>query len=247
MKLKTLFGLSILVSTLFWQIANADTVRLTSLDWPPYTGDYLPEQGASVAVARAAFAAVGHELKVDFFPWKRAVGYGKENPDYDGYFPEYYAKSLEEDFVLSEPMGHGPLGFAQLNGKEIKWNTLADLNNYKIGIVSGYVNTAEFDNMVASGQIQTDAANSDLKNLQKLLGGRIQAAVIDANVMSFLLNTTPELKDQASKISFNDKNLENKALFICFKKNERGRQLAIDFNKGLTMIDVESIMQSYLK
>ena len=92
---------------------QAETVKLTSLDWPPYTSESIAMQGASVAVAKAAFEAVGIDLQVDFFPWKRAVAYGKDNPEYDGYFPEYYAESLKQDFILSVPMGNGPLGFAQ--------------------------------------------------------------------------------------------------------------------------------------
>ncbi|MGL5485555.1 MAG: ABC transporter, partial [Shewanella sp.] len=48
------------------QSAQADTVKLTSLLWPPYAGYQLVQEGASVAVARAAFAQMDQQLIVDF-------------------------------------------------------------------------------------------------------------------------------------------------------------------------------------
>ena len=44
---------------------------LTSLLGPPYSGQQLAEQGASIAVARAALKVMGHQLEVDFYPWSR--------------------------------------------------------------------------------------------------------------------------------------------------------------------------------
>lgn len=223
----------------------AEPVKLTSLDWPPYTGAELPDQGASVAVAKAAFAAVGYELTVEFFPRKRAVNLAKDDPGYDGYFPEYYAEELKQDFLLSEPMGSGPLGFAELSIHPIQWSALPDLANYKIGVVSGYVNTAEFDEMVAKGTLKTSAASDDVKNLQKVLGKRIDAAVVDKNVLAHLLNTVPELASAKGKIQFNRTMLEDKQLYVCFKKGPRGEKLAKALNEGITKIDVKAIMAQY--
>jgi len=222
------------------------TVKLTSLEWPPYTGTALTEKGATVAVAKAAFAAEGYELIVEFFPWKRTVHLAKNSPDYDGYFPEYYAKELEDEFILSDAMGSGPLGFAERKADPVTWDNLNDLKNYKFGVVNGYVNTEEFDSMVASGELKADGANDDERNLLKLASGRIDLVLIDKNVMDFLLSTEPKLEPIASKIQFNQRILEDKKLFICFKKSERGKQLAEIFNAGLKKVDVNAIMQRLL-
>lgn len=227
-------------------VGYAEQVKLTSLEWPPYTSDSLKEQGASVAVAKAAFKAVGHELVVEFYPWKRAVYLAKEDKAYDGYFPEYYSEELKKDFILSEPMGSGPLGFAELKSNPVEWNSLNDLKKYRIGVVSGYVNTAEFDSMVAKGQLKVSAASDDVKNLLKLASGRADLAVVDQNVMGFLLSSEASLKSAASKIQFNSRLLEDKQLYICFKKGQRGQKMAQAFKEGLGKIDVKAIMKSHL-
>ncbi|MDE1460583.1 substrate-binding periplasmic protein [Spartinivicinus poritis] len=225
--------------------AVAEKVYLTSLDWPPYTGKKLTQQGASVAVAKAVFKAAGYDLIVEFFPWKRAVDLAKDDPKYAGYFPEYFAAELEQDFIFSEPMGSGPLGFAELKSAAVAWQTLHDLKEVKIGTVSGYVNTAEFDQMAAKGELRVDAAGSDTTNLLKLNGGRISLAVIDKNVMHYLLSTEKKLVKAKNNIQFNNKMLEDKKLYICFKKNDKGKMLVNAFNKALTEVDVQKIMNKY--
>ena len=107
-------------------LAESRSVKLTSLEWPPYTGQDLPEQGASIIIAKAAFMAMGYHLTVDFYPWQRAVYKAKEGKDYIGYFPEYYAESIESEFIFSEPMGTSPLGFAE----KVTLGFLLDLHSH---------------------------------------------------------------------------------------------------------------------
>lgn len=166
--------------------AYADTFQLNSLDWPPYTGAKLPEQGTSAKAVKEAFGKGGHKVSVKILPWQRAVDTAKSDPSIVGYFPEYYDASL--DCVFSDPIGTGPLGFAQNSSKPISWQNLDDLKGLRIGVVAGYVNTAEFDERASKGQLNADATQSDEQNLIKLANGRLDLAVIDRNVMDYLLN-----------------------------------------------------------
>jgi polar amino acid transport system substrate-binding protein len=71
-------------------------VQLTSLDWPPYSSKSLSEQGASVAVAKAAFKAMGYELQVSFYPWSRAIALAKDSSSqYAGYFRSIFLTSWQ--------------------------------------------------------------------------------------------------------------------------------------------------------
>ncbi|PHV12533.1 substrate-binding periplasmic protein [Chitinimonas sp. BJB300] len=238
---------AILGSTLI-NAASADskTITLASLEWPPYTGTKLPEQGASVAVAKAAFKAMGYELKVEFYPWSRAVQLGKSSPTHAGYFPEYDSADVRKDFHLSEPMGTGPLGLAQRVDAPFTWNSIADLSSKKVGVVQDYVNTTEFDARVAAKQQKVDVAIDDGKNLLKLGGGRLDLAVVDSNVFNYLMKTDAALKSYVGKLSMNAKILEDKKLFICFKKDAEGQRAAKIFNEGLKKIDVNALMKKQL-
>lgn len=228
--------------------ADDKLVRLTSLDWPPYSGQALQDQGASIAIAKAAFAAMGHRLEVSIYPWNRSVALAsEENSIYAGYFPEYHAQDIAEDFIFSDPIGSGPLGFAELKSNPVQWQVLSDLNDYRIGTVQGYVNTADFDEMAKNKELITYSAISDVNNLKKLTAGRLDLVVIDRFVMEYLLVSDNQLSKKAHLIQFNQRLLEDKKLYICFKKNEQGKALAKVFNQGLKTIDIDSFMHSYLQ
>lgn len=236
-----------LVVTLFLVLSapsRADTLYLTSLEWPPYSGASLPSQGASVAVAKAAFEAMGHELVVEFYPWSRAVALATNNDKYAGYFPEYYYDS--DEFLFSEPMGQGPLGFVEAVDNPIEWGSLDDLTQYQIGVVQDYVNTEELDQMIASGEITASAVTSDTQNVLKVAGGRIDLAVIDSNVLDYLLENDPRVKDVGGKVRMNDQLLVEKNLHIAFKNNDDGERWLGIFNEGLTKINVDDIMAEYM-
>lgn len=237
--------LTLLISA--WSFAEPDKeVRLTTLQWPPYSGQQLAEQGASVAVAKAAFAAMGYQLHVDFFPWSRAVAQAKRDEAYVGYFPEYYSDEIAADFIYSHPIGSGPLGFAEQKDATVSWSTLHDLRAFRIGVVQDYVNTEDFDNLAKAGILQTEAVINDKSNLLKVISGRIDLAVIDRNVMDYLLKTDPALSAKTHKAHFNQRLLADKKLFICFKKTPAGQRMAEIFNQGLKQIDVDAIMAQHL-
>ena len=87
-------ALRVLALVLASSAANADTVLIATTDWPPYTTPARPDQGASSAVLRAAFQAVGHEVRFEFLPWARAVHEGTQGTRAAGYFPAYDPKFI---------------------------------------------------------------------------------------------------------------------------------------------------------
>ena len=223
-------------------------IKLTSLDWPPYTGPTLADKGATAAVVKAAFEAAGYSVQIDFFPWERAVAMAKDpGSGYAGYFPEYYSADVGKDFLFSEPVGTGPLGLAQNKEAPISWNTLDDLAKLKVGVVQGYVNTDQFDANVAAKKQNVEAVVSDAQNLNKVAAKRIPVAIIDQNVMTYLLNNDRSLAAAKSKLEFNGKVLEDKKLYICFRKGPQGEEYAKALAEGLKKIDVAAIVKAHLK
>jgi polar amino acid transport system substrate-binding protein len=233
--------------------AGERVVRLVSLDWQPYSGAALPEQGAAAAVVKAAFQAEGYTVDIDFYPWARAMHLVENADEYDGIFPVYHSAARARWLNCGSSLGSSPLGFAERRAAPVAWSTLADLGQYKIGVVRDYVNTEAFDSMVAAGRIDADVAGSDVQNLQKLAHGRIDLAVIDRNVLERLLKS-PTLRSLlggdaqgSTALQFNRRVLENKELYICFKRNDADERIANAFAAGLRKIDAEAIVVRYLR
>lgn len=227
-------------------LAEDKVIRLTSLEWPPYSGAKLDQEGASVAVVRAAVEAMGYKLEVKFFPWNRAVALAKDpNGGFHGYFPEYYSDELAKEWVFSDPIGTGPLGFVEPTAAPVAWASLADLKDKTIGTVDGYVNTAEFDAMAASGALKVEPVVDDATNVKKVAAGRVPLAVIDRNVLNYLLANDPSLAAARGKVQFNARLLEDKALYVALQRSPKGEEAARVINEGLKKIDVKAITERY--
>ncbi|MBI3897733.1 MAG: transporter substrate-binding domain-containing protein [Gammaproteobacteria bacterium] len=224
--------------------AAAQTVRLVTLEWPPYVGKTLPHEGGSAAVVRAAFKEVGVDVSIEFMPWTRALKTGSYGKGYAGYFPAYRGDERSKVSLISEPIGSSPLGMARRADRSITWRNLDELGSFRLGVVSGYINTAEFDRRVSEGLLQTDIAPSDESNLKKLIVGRIDLAVIDRNVFDYLLRTQPTLTTHREELLFDGPLLEDKPLFVYFQRNADGERLRQLFHQGLTRINANKVFYS---
>jgi polar amino acid transport system substrate-binding protein len=221
-------------------------VHMSSLEWPPYTGKRLPRQGASTVVVREVLRQAGLELKLDFFPWSRAVDLARNDARTMAYFPEYFDSANAQRFLYSDPIGSGPLVFAQRRDAAIPWLQLEELTSVRIGVVRGYFNTRELDERISQGRLQADEALDDSRNLLKLAGGRIDLAVVDANVFHFLVRHNPEVAAVAPRLELNRRVLEDKHLYVCFKNTPEGRALRDAFNRALKRVDPDALMRTHL-
>ncbi|MDQ7836385.1 MAG: transporter substrate-binding domain-containing protein [Humidesulfovibrio sp.] len=239
---KWLSTLLLLFSLTLASSAWAGSVKLATLDWEPYISHAMPGNGFVAEVVREAFKRQGQDAKFEFMPWARVVAVAKKG-EVDGYLPEYYAKELEKDFLLSDPFPAGPLGFFKLKSKAITWKTLDDLKPYSIGVVRGYVNTAEFD---ARKDLKKDEVDEDTLNLRKLVAGRIDLMVADKYVGLYLAKK--DIPGDASKIEFMSPVLENKELFVCFPKSKPGSKALRDaFNQGLSSMKADGTLKAIMQ
>ncbi len=235
---------SVAASPLF---AETD-LSVTTLEWPPYTSESLPKGGVTTAVVQKAFEAANIEMAVDTLPWKRAISVARDEETAVAYFPGYHCRHVD-GFIPSDPIGNGPLGFAQNIEAPVIWENVDDIGEQKlkIGTVLGYANTDEFDEKAGTGWIRAIPAPDDLTNLRKLARQRIDLAVIDKLVLSYLLATEETLEGLSDVLEFNPKPLEEKTLYLCFNDTDSGREMRDTFNAGLAKLDVDAVVESYFE
>ena len=232
----------------FTKTANAESIAVNTLEWPPYTSAGLPKGGATTEIVKQAFKAAGLQTDVNYLPWKRAISSAKDDTAVAAYFPGYHCRHVE-GFIASDPIGNGPLGFAENVNAPVTWKSIDDIGEQKlkVGTVLGYTNTTEFDEKAGTGWIRSIPAADDLTNLRKLLRQRIDMAVIDKLVLAYFLATESTLADEADSLQFDARTLEEKTLYVCFNDDEAGHQLRDVFNAGLAKVDVEKLVDDYFE
>jgi polar amino acid transport system substrate-binding protein len=222
-------------------------MRLASLEWPPFVGSRLEQEGLSAVIADSAARKFGYRLQVDYFPWPRAMQLGLRDTRYAGYFPAYYTEERARHCYFSAPIGSSTIGLAYLKSAPLHWQMLQDLNSLTIAIVAGFSNGASFDEMLHEGRLHVDASSSDMLNLRKLLAKRVDAVVIDKLTLRYLLLNEPSLYKERDRIAFHDKALAELPLYICFRKTPQGHALQQAFDDALHTLPLQRIENDYFR
>lgn len=243
-----------LVVTLFFSASvisassDSEQLSITTTEWPPYTSADLPSGGVTAALLRKVFELAKINSTITTVPWKRAIALASNQDTVNGYFPGYHCKHAE-GFIPSDPLGTGPLGFAQRTDNKFVWSTLDDVAalKLKIGTVLGYANTTEFDKLVEEGTLKVTPAKNDLTNVRKLQRGRLDAVVIDQLTLAYLLASEPSLKSARDSLEFNETPLEDKLLYLCLNDTDENKLLLERFNQALATVDKEEFVKQYFE
>ena len=214
---------------------GAEKILVSTLEWPPYIGSQLPANGPLAEQSRRLFAAMGLQQQLEFLPWRRVLRAMSEPGPHLAMLPEYDTQQRRNAFYCSRPFARATVSLAQnAHQPPLQWTQLRELAPYTIGTVSGYVNTDEFDQLVAQGTLKTEEAPSDLLNLRKVAAGRLPLAVIDPLVYHALLQQDSRLQAMANEIRLLPHPIGEQGLVICFRRNGEGARLRDAFNTVLT-------------
>jgi polar amino acid transport system substrate-binding protein len=218
-------------------------MRLATLEWPPYTGLLLPQDGLSTRITSVLAKAAGYRLLSAAFPWSETVEKGEKDPSYDGYFPVYYSSQREKNCYLSQPIGSSFLGLATLKSAPINWIQLSELTAYRLGVVEGYANGAEFDAAVKDKSQPVEAVASDALNVRKLLDGKVRGIVIDRNVLAYTLMRM----GGAPQVQISSRPIGLLPLHVCFKRTPAALAMRDAFDQALKSNDPVALETEYFQ
>jgi len=226
---------------------NARVMRLASLEWLPYVGADLAQEGWSTFVAATAARQFNYRTEIEYFPWTRAMQLGVKNARYAGYFPAYYTEERARQCHFSAPIGSSTIGIAYLKSTPLQWSALQDLDKFKLAVVAGFSNGQAFDAMVREGKLNVDASPNDMLNLRKLLARRVDAVVIDKLVLRYLLLTEPSIAKDGAQIAFHEKPLAELPLHVCFQRSPAGLEMQQAFNAAMQAVSLRRLENDYFQ
>ncbi len=237
------FLLSLLLSAGFFVPAQAaETWKVASLEWPPFSGAKLPDGGTGVKALRDALKSQGITLQVEYFPWSRAMATAAK-PDWVGFFPAWPADvtSQSEAFGATPALFRSPIVIAEHKEAPLTLHGLKDLKGKRVGTVQDYGYPQEFLDLDQQKFFKSDPAVDDLTGLKKLALKRVDGMVIDINVMKFLQKT--ELKADADKIAANAGWQVNMDLLLAVNKaNPNYPKIFAAYAKALKAVNAQKIV-----
>jgi polar amino acid transport system substrate-binding protein len=230
----------LLVIAVATKCVGQDTVKLATCEWDPYIGSTTPDNGYVAEVVTEALKRVNYSTQITFLPWARAVSQAGCG-DFDGVFPEYLNESRTSKFVYSDPFPGGPVGLYKrkdnnavysISPQQDPTKALRSLQDYKFGVVRGYINTAEFDQ---ASFLRKEPSNNDTNNLRMLYNRRVDFIFVDKLTAEYIISS--KFPHYQAELEFMPPAFETKSLHIAFSKQAADFKGKINaFNSGLEQI-----------
>ncbi|GGY82636.1 ABC transporter [Pseudoduganella plicata] len=221
------------------------SIRLAGEEWPPYLARGLPDDGLTGAMLRAVLDRLGYTATIDYFPWRRAVEVGMHDPRYAGVMPVLRTPEREKQCHFSTPLGRTSYVLAFLKDQPVRAGSLAGLRELRIGTVSGYSYSAEFDTQAAQGTLTVEEAVNDETNLRKLLFRRFPVVVIDRQVLRYLLAKPTFTPADRERIGTSDGLFRERTMHLCFRRTSVGQMQQQAFDNAAREIDLPRLEREY--
>ena len=195
--------------SLFAGLVHAETafpIDVMMESFPPYS--YLEDgkrKGVSVETLHHIVEAAGYQLennKIHVVPWSRGFYISKTTPE-TMLFNTSRIPERESYYQWVGPIDKVYIGALALKERNIKINTIADINNYKLGVVR---DSAPKELLIKAGvdYEQADKTSYHEQNIKKLLNGRVDIIFYSVAANDFTLKNMgldPEKIDVVYKIN----------------------------------------------
>lgn len=223
--------------------AFCETVTLATLNWQPFYGENLPENGFFAALSREAFKRAGYDMELKFMPWKRALEMSKKGK-YDGLLGAYYNEDRANAFYFTDPVSQNEEVFVQKKGKGISYSQLEDLKKYKIGGLRGAAPLVE----LKEKGFDVEETNDELMSMKKLDAARLDLLVIGKQQFYYHIGNTDDLKQFKGSFELIEPPFKSFDLFCPItKKRAGGDEIVKKFNQALQEMKADGTYDEILK
>ena len=134
--------------TYLFNEGGRERVRIVTLNWPPYIGENICNQGWVQQLTIALLVSQGYEVESEFYPWARAV-MNAETGEADILYPEYFIErdapsdwfegdARRDHLALSDKVPGGPIAFMKRRGSgDLYEGNLRELEGKRNSAVRG--------------------------------------------------------------------------------------------------------------
>ena len=229
---------------LFNSNANAGRLNIVVNSWPPYVDKTLPNRGMAVEIVSAALQRKNYQFSIRVEPWPRALE-GLEIGIFDLVGAVWKTPEREKFLFFSEPYLVNQIKFIKKKSLPLKFEKLADLKGYLIGVVRDYAYEEKF---VKSTQLIKIPQNYIVQNLLKLVEGEIDLTLGDERAVRYELNRY--MQGSKKDLVFLEKPLSERGLHIGVSKmNPKAEEIITDFNQAIKEMKADgsfdAIIQKY--
>lgn len=227
----------ILFLSVFCFLTQAESLRIASGEYVPYTGEHIPNQGISSMVVKAVFKEIKQDIRLEFMPWKRVM-LVSDSGQVAGSFPWSSNSERMKKNYFSLPI-HQYRIFA-FTKKEHDYKTQKSLTGKTMCIPDGWdINPLEA--LIKSTKMKVVSPATVESCFSMLALERVDIIFINELVGKYVED---KLFADKSPLMSSEKpymRIRNNLHFMVSKNNLNGKKLISDFNRGLERIKANGV------
>ncbi|CAH0539257.1 substrate-binding periplasmic protein [Vibrio marisflavi] len=220
---------------------KADTVKLVSDAWCPYSCDPASEKkGILVDVAEHIFSLSGHSIDYSDLNWARAIKSVREGK-YDGVIDAY--KSDAPDFIFHDaPILISKMCFFVKQGDPWQYDGTKSLKGRKVSIINGYSYGELFDDYIHKNHnqgertiVQLSGMNVTKKRIRQIQNDRTDTVLEDWKVFPYKVSHFEKHNEDSGVLEFKNAGcLAGEGLYIAFSPIQSSSEYYADLiSQGL--------------
>ena len=239
---KTIFMLSFMLLGFQTLAQNHDQPLIFATDhYPPYHSDDIEGGGYIHQAVIEAFKRSGRNIQVQSMPFARALVYTREG-EVTGIFTLWYRKERDKYALYSDPLPANDVVFFKRKERLISYTDVQSLKPYTIGTVIAYAYPPAF---AGADYLHKEAAKDNSVNMQRLISGRVDLAVMDMKQGIDIIRT--QFAKHCDEIDWIEPPLERNHLYLAVSRRApEFRQIIADFNRGMAEIKADGTFQKIM-
>ena len=166
---------------------NLTTVRLvTGPDYPPFTGEDLPNSGVLTELTIAAFRAAGVVATFEIQPWRRGFEALRAG-QFDATFPYISTRDRRAEMLFSEPLINIDVGLYSRPAAAIAFRGPEDLARLTLCVPIGYALSPRIGMLARSNLLRLHDNHSPRGCMRQVELGRVDAVILPRLQAQYLL------------------------------------------------------------
>lgn len=210
---------------------QAQTVNLTTMNWPPFYADSLDRGGFITAIVEEALAESGYDSTIEFTAWQTALDTAKSG-EKDAIVGGYYSDERAEEYYFSIPIYTVLAGLIKKSDFPLEYyDSFEAVDQYNIAKIQATVIGESFDNFPFSNLKEYPEVKDAVKALD--------AGEVDLYADSLAVAKAAAEKEgvDGSKLDILLPPLEENDLYLLISKSiSNAVELRDAFNNGLMAI-----------
>lgn len=199
-------------------------------DWPPYSSikaDKSGPEGFSSELVRAVFDLKDIDVKFLTVPFARCLLYARTGRAVGCFNTSRVAENQDEFYWHPTPLFSEGLALFVRSDRAYGYQEIKDLEGRSVGVTIGYTYSLD---LTRNPRITLVRATSDAHQLQMLLAGRIEYALLNTMPAYLRINRDPGLRGRIRLAG----TLAEDAFWLAFsRRHPDGQRLSVLFEEGL--------------